>query len=224
MTTGGEVTAGGGTTAGGASKRAVTLAVAVPAIVLLADTTRAWATGRSGDVLSTSVVDVTGSAAAPGAIALTVVVVAGVLALMTGGRVIRSVASVVMVLAAVGAGAIVLAVALRPRDTVSAALATALGRTTAPDATGATTPWVWVGVVAGAALVAGALLAAVSSRRWSGLSARYEIASDPGRNPGAEGPAAESSDARGPRGQVRTSWDDLTDGHDPTLRDGPGQT
>ena len=211
-------------TARGASKRTVTLALAAPAIVLLADTTRPWATGSSGDVLSTSVVEVTGSAAAPGAIALTVVVAAGVLALMTGGRVIRTVASVVMVLAALGACAIVLAVAVRPRETVASALASAQGRTTAPDATGVATTWAWVGVAASVALVAAAVLAAVSSRQWSGLAARYEIAPEAGGLPRAGGPEVESRDASGPRGQVRTTWDELTEGHDPTLHDGPGQT
>ena len=50
---------------------------------------------------------------------------------------------------------------------------------------------------------------AASSRRWDGLSGRYE------REPAPD---------RGPRGQVRTTWDQLTDGEDPTLRDAPDQT
>ncbi|HON74251.1 MAG TPA: Trp biosynthesis-associated membrane protein, partial [Dermatophilaceae bacterium] len=41
------------------------------------------------------------------------------------------------------------------------------------------------------------------SRRWAGLSARYD----------APAPAADS------RGAVRTAWDDLSEGVDPTTSD-----
>ena len=102
-----------------------------------------------------------------------------------------------------------LLVALRPVDTVADAVARELARTTAPDATGSTTVWAWIAVGAAALLAVGAALTALSSRSWAGLSGRYERGEKP---------------ASGPRGEVRTTWDELTDGRDPTLRDAPDET
>ena len=174
------------------SKPYAVLAVLLPAAVTLLLTTRTWVVGEARDVLS--------------AVVVTVVAVLG---LLTGGRIIRAVSGAVLVLAALGAAAITLLVALRPVDAVSAAVARELARTTAPAATGVTTATGWAAVVAAGVLVVGALLAAVSSRGWGGLSSRY----DRGVRPVA-----------GPRGQVRNAWDELSDGGDPTLRDAPDQT
>ena len=68
------------------------------------------------------------------------------LGLMTGGRVIRAVAAVVLVLASLGALAMTLLVALRPVATVAEAVARELARTTAPAATGSSTAWAWIAV------------------------------------------------------------------------------
>ncbi|TQM58288.1 Trp biosynthesis-associated membrane protein [Humibacillus xanthopallidus] len=191
------------------SKRYAALAVLVPAALALLLTTRPWAVGESRDVLSAGTTEVTGGAAAPGVVGLVVVTVVALLGLMTGGRIIRAVSAVVLVLAAAGAAALTLLVVLRPVDAVSAAVAKELARTTAPDATGATTFWGWAGAVVSVALLAGAVAAALSSRSWAGLSSRYERGSRP---------------ESGPRGQVRSAWDELSDGGDPTLRDSPEQT
>ena len=191
------------------SKRYAALAVLVPAAVALLLTTRPWAVGESRDVLSAGTTEVTGGAAAPGVVGLVVVTVVALLGLMTGGRIIRAISGVVLVLAAAGATALTLLVVLRPVDAVSSAVAKELARTTAPDATGTTTAWGWAAVVVMLALLAGALAAALSSRSWAGLSSRYE-----------RGARADS----GPRGQVRSAWDELSEGGDPTLRDAPDQT
>ncbi len=183
--------------------------VLVPAALALLLTTRPWVVGESRDVLSAGTTEVTGGAAAPGVVGLVVVAVVALLGLMTGGRIIRAVSGVVLVLAAAGAAALTLLVALRPVDAVSAAVAKELARTTAPDATGTTTGWGWAAVVVMVALLVGAVAAALSSRSWAGLSSRYERGSRP------EG---------GPRGQVRSAWDELSEGGDPTLRDAPDQT
>jgi hypothetical protein len=92
---------------------------------------------------------------------------------------------------------------------VADAVARELARTTAPAATGSSTAWVWAAVVVAALLAVGALLTAVSSRSWAGLSGRYERGDKP---------------ASGPRGEVRTTWDELSEGGDPTLRDAPDET
>jgi len=183
-------------------KKRAALVVLVPAALLLGLTTRPWASGASGDVLSQAVTEVSGSAAAPGVVGLLAVCVVALLGLMTGGRVIRVVAAVVMVLASLGAVVMTVLVAVRPVATVADAVARELARTTAPAATGVTTVWAWLAVVAAALLAAGSVLAALSSRSWAGLSSRYERGEKP---------------ASGPRGEVRTAWDELTEGRDPTL-------
>ncbi len=191
------------------SKRYAALVVLVPAALLLLATTRPWVVGEARDVLSSGTTEVTGGAAAPGVVGLVVVVIVALLGLMTGGRVIKAVTGVVLVLAAGGALALTALVVLRPVDAVAAAVARDLARTTAPQATGTTTTWGWVALVLSGMLLAGAVAAAVSGRTWAGLSSRYER---------GERPAA------GPRGQVRSTWDELSDGGDPTLRDAPDQT
>lgn len=190
-------------------KKRAALAVLVPAVLLLGLTIRPWATGESRDVLSQAVTEVTGSTAAPGVVGLLAVCVVALLGLMTGGRVIRAVSAVVMVLASLGALLMTVLVALRPVATVAEAVAHELARTTAPSATGRTTAWVWLAVVAALLLVVGAALAALSSRSWAGLSSRYERGEKP---------------ASGPRGEVRTTWDELSDGRDPTLDKDPDET
>lgn len=190
-------------------KRRALLVVLVPALVLLILATRPWARGEARDVLASRVVEVTGAGAAPGVIGATVVAVLALLGLMTGGRVIRAGSGGGLVLAALGAVALTARVALRPVDVVADAVSRELARTTAPDATGATTAWAWTALSAAVVLAAAAVVAAVSSRSWAGLSGRYERAAQ--------------ADT-GPRGQVRTSWDQLSDGSDPTLVDGPEPT
>jgi hypothetical protein len=191
------------------AKRYAVLAVLLPAAVTLLLTTRTWVVGEARDVLSAGTTSVSGGEAAPGVVGLVVVTVVGVLGLLTGGRIIRAVSGVVLVLAALGAAVVSLLVALRPVDTVSAAVARELARTTAPAATGATTTTGWAALVAACVLVVGALVAALSSRGWGGLSSRYERGARP---------------VAGPRGQVRNAWDELSEGGDPTLRDAPEQT
>ena len=191
------------------SKRYAALVVLVPAALVLLLTTQPWVVGEARDVLSAGTTEVTGGAAAPGVVGLVVVTVVALLGLMTGGRIIRAVSGVVLVLAAAGAAALTLVVALRPVDAVAAAVAKELARTTAPDATGTTTAWGWAAAVVTVVLLVGAVAAALSSRSWAGLSSRYERGARP---------------ESGPRGQVRSAWDELSEGGDPTLRDAPDQT
>jgi len=198
-----------GTRPGALDKKRAAVVVLVPAALLLGLTTRTWASGESKDVLSQAVTDVAGGTAAPGVVGLTTVCVVALLGLMTGGRIIRAVAAIVLVLASLGALAMTVLVALRPVDTVADAVARELARTTAPAATGASTVWVWLAVGAAVLLALGSASAAVSSRRWAGLSGRYERGDKP---------------ESGPRGELRTTWDELSEGRDPTLRDAPDET
>lgn len=190
-------------------KRGAALAVLLPAVALIGLATRPWATGRARDVLTSGVTEVSGSSAAPGMVAVTLVAIVALLGMMTGGRVIRGVSAAVLVVGAAGALAFTVAVVARPVESVGEAVARQLARTTAPETVASTTSWAWAGLLAAVLLTVGAVAASISSRSWAGLSNRYE-----------RGSTAES----GPRGQVRTPWDELSEGGDPTLRDGPGPT
>jgi hypothetical protein len=188
-------------------KRQASGVVLVPAAALLALTTQAWASGTASDVLSQGTTSVTGGQAAPGVVGLGLVAVAALLGLMTGGRVGRAVSSGALGLSSLGALVLVALVVTRPGETVAGQVASDLARTTAPEASGSTTVLGWLALVAALLLAVGAALTVAASRSWHGLSDRYERAAKP---------------AAGPRGEVRTPWDELTDGGDPTLRDGPG--
>lgn len=190
-------------------KRRAAAVVLMPAALLLLLGSQSWATGATSDVLSHGTTSVTGSEAAPGVFGLGVVAVAALLGLMTGGRLIRWVSAAVLVLASLGSLVLVALVVTRPAQSVAAQLARELARTTRPQASGTTTVLGWLALLAALLLAAGALAAVASSRGWAGLSDRYERAGKP---------------AAGPRGQVRTAWDEMTDGGDPTLRDGPEST
>jgi hypothetical protein len=190
-------------------KRRAALAVLVPALLLIGLSTRPWATGEAQDVLTSGLTEVSGGAAAPGAVGLTVVTIVALLGLMTGGRVIRAISAGVLVIASLGVLVLTLVPALRPVETIADAVARELARTTAPEATGTATPWVWLAVAVAVLLCVGSVAAAASSRSWAGLSGRYDRGTKP---------------VSGPRGEVRTTWDELSEGGDPTLRDAPDQT
>ena len=180
-----------------------------PAALLLGLTTRTWASGESRDVLSQAVTEVTGGAAAPGVVGLVAVCVVALLGLMTGGRVIRAVSAVVLVLASLGALAMTSSSRCarstrwpKPSHASSPARRRPRPRVRAPRGPGPRS-------LVAALLAVGAVLTAVSSRSWAGLSGRYERGDKP---------------ASGPRGEVRTTWDELSEGRDPTLRDAPDET
>ncbi|HEU5144457.1 MAG TPA: Trp biosynthesis-associated membrane protein [Dermatophilaceae bacterium] len=187
-------------------KRRAAAVVLAPLSLLLGLTTQPWVTGTASDVLSTGTTEVTGGQAAPGVVGLALVAAAALLGLSTGGRIARAVSATALVLAALGSLALVGLVVADPDRAVAAEVARELARTTAPNASGSATVLGWLSLVAAALLSAGAVVAALSSRSWAGLSGRYE--------------RGDRSEA-GPRGEVRTSWDELTEGGDPTLRDGP---
>lgn len=190
-------------------KRRAAAAVLVPAAALVALTTQAWVAGSTNDVLRHGAVDVTGSQAAPGVVGVALVCAAALLGMVTGGRMVRVISAGALVLASLASAALVTLVVLRPRDALAAEVARELARTTPPPASGHTTALGWVALGAAAILAAGAVLTVVASRSWTGLSGRYDR---PDRAPA------------GPRGEVRTPWDELSEGGDPTLRDGPGMT
>jgi len=191
------------------TKRNTFVLLAAPTLLLLLSATRTWVTGRTSDpVLGQATVSVTGSQAAPGVVALSAVALAGLVAVFTGGRRIRRVSAVLLTLAAVGATALAVLVVADPAATLGRAAAVQLGRTGAVGSAGALSPWAWAAVVLGAAMTVGGALATLAVGRWDGLSSRFDR---PEAVDGAEG--AEGADSRGAR---RSTWDELSDGHDPT--------
>ena len=188
-------------------KRFVSAAVAVPALVLLLAATRTWLTGRSAEpLLGGGAVSATGSQVAPGVVPLALVCLVALVTALTGGPVVRRISSVVLVLAAIGS----LVLTIRPLTDPEAALgrvaAAGLGRTGVVRTSAEVTVWAWIAVVAAAVLVAASVLAVVATRRWSGLSQRFDAPRE-----GSATPAATEQGAR------RTTWDDLSEGRDPTL-------
>ena len=191
------------------SKRYAVLAVLVPAGLALLLTTRPWAVGEARDVLSAGTTEVTGGAAAPGVVGLVAVTVVALLGLMTGGRVIRAVSGVVLVLAAAGAAALTLLVALRPgRRGVSRRRQGARPH----DGTRCHRHDDGVG------------LGRRGRHRRSPRRGHRRRAVEPLMGGPVVALRAGSRPESGPRGQVRSAWDELSEGGDPTLRDSPEQT
>ncbi len=198
-------------------KRAVSVAVAVPALVLLLATTRTWLTGRSAEpLLGGGVVSATGSQVAPGVVALALVCLVALVTTLTGGPVVRRASSVVLVLAAAGAVALTVAPLTDPEQALGRVAASGLGRTGVVRTTAEVSAWAWTALVAGVLLFLASLLAAVAAGRWSGLSSRFEVPVDESGEPESAG-EREPTPAESGRGTHRTTWDELSEGRDPTV-------
>ena len=192
----------------GLTKRTTFLALAGPSIVLVLAATRTWVSGRSADpVLGGATLEVAGSQAAPGVVALGAVALAGTVALLTAGPRLRRVSAVFIALAAAGATALTVLVVLDPAGALGTAAAERVGQTGRVGTVAALTFWVWPALVAAVSLTIIGVLVVPASGRWEGLSSRFDR------------PEAGSGDARGIR---RSAWDTLSDGADPTLPPRPG--
>lgn len=192
------------------TKRAAALLVLAPATVLLGVCRAVWVAGPTTDpVLGPATVTVTGAQAAPGTVVLAMVTVGALLGTLTAGRVLRTFNAVLMVLAALGALAVTALVLLAPAEAVGRRAGEQTGREGSVTADATVSAWLWVALVACAALVAATVVAGWSARRWGGLSDRFDR------------PAA-LADGRG-LVQPRSTWDAVSQGIDPTddTRDEP---
>lgn len=192
--------------------RALAVVTGIVAVCLALSVTT-WVSGTSTDALAAGARAVSGTTASPAMGGLLLVVLLCVAGLTMGGRVLRPVAAALAVLAALGALALGLSVVVSPDRALAQSVATELGRTSAGVTQVAVSASAWAAIAAMLCLCAVLLLVARGSRAWSGMSGRYER---PTRNATTQ-PA--DAAGRGPRGQVRTQWDELSEGHDPTLRD-----
>jgi uncharacterized membrane protein (TIGR02234 family) len=126
------------------------------------------------------------------------------------------VSSVVLVLAAAGSVALTVPPLTDPEQALGRVAAAGLGRTGVVRTTAEVSAWAWTALVAGVLLVLATLLAAVAAGRWSGLSSRFEVPVDESGRPASVG-EPEATPAASARGTHRTTWDELSEGRDPTV-------
>ena len=183
----------------------------VGAAVVLVSAGRTWVTGTVDDaVLGASRIGGIGTEVAPGIVALALAAAAATLASATSGRVVRVVTVVVELVCALALGGLAARVLLDPSGVLGRVAATSTGRTGTIETHASAGPWPWIALSGAVLLVAAGLAGAVGSRRWRGLSARYDAPTGPGGLPGRQG-----TGSRGER--VASDWDRLSGGDDPTV-------
>lgn len=166
-------------------------------------------------VLDTALFDravaVTGREAAPATSALGLVALAGAVALVTSGPVVRRVVAVLLALAGAGVLAVTIAFLREPGGAARAAVARATGVTGSGGFTSLGTAWPTVCGAAAVLVGAGGLIAVVTAGGWGGPSRRYETAAAAG----AALTSAVGAEASR-RDRAYDAWDALSEGDDPT--------
>jgi uncharacterized membrane protein (TIGR02234 family) len=182
---------------------------ALSALLTAVAARRPWVRGTVEDaMIGGSVQEATGQEAVTGFVALGLVVLAGAVAAAATRRMGRRVASVILLLTAVGMAALVLRVLLDPAQVLGTLAAASTGRTGTLAADAAATPWAFAALLPAVGAFVAAALAWRGATRWPLPSAAYD-------RPGAERPGR-----RGER--VSTDWERLSSGEDPTTdRGGP---
>lgn len=185
-------------------KITVILAATLGGLVALASSRATWITGTADSVLGPVRADVDGTEAAPGLAAIALVALAAAVAAVTGRRIGRLIASVILVASA--AGVVVLVVrALTAADSILGGVAaTDTGALGAYEAHAAVSIWPWLTLVSAALFALAVVAIAAGGPGWSGLSGRYD----------ATGSDDEIGGARAER--VTSDWDRLSAGEDPT--------
>ncbi|MEP7035869.1 MAG: Trp biosynthesis-associated membrane protein [Dermatophilaceae bacterium] len=191
------------------AKRQVLLLVMAGAVVVLVSGSREWVSGSTADVvLGASVLHGRGADVAPVAMAAALVGLAAAVAVGTAGPVVRVVAATAALLAAALCAGVIVGILVDPSGALGTLAAAGTGRSGTVAASGRAGIWVWVALAAALAMGVGALGAMVGSRRWRGLSDRFDspIAGDGAqRHPAAASPSGPES-----------AWDQLSRGKDPT--------
>lgn len=188
-------------------KPVVVLLAITAGIILLAAGRADWIVGTVDGVTGPVPASAVGTEAAPGLAGLALVAMAAAVAATTSGRIGRWVS----ILALVGVGAGVIALALRAvlsaPTVLGSVAATTSGATGTLEATGAATTWPWVAVLAGVLLIVTAAGAVAGGRHWGALGGRYE-------RPGND----EGTHVGGDRGErLDSDWDRVTRGDDPSV-------
>ncbi|HET8599368.1 MAG TPA: Trp biosynthesis-associated membrane protein [Segeticoccus sp.] len=185
------------------SKRVVLLVGLVAAAFLLVSGSRTWIEGRVQDpVLGATVLHGTGTDVAKGVLGAALVGAAAVVAAATGKRVVRWIAGLAVVLAAVLGGIVIVQLLGEPGRALGDLAASSTGRTGHLSAAGAPTVWPWLSLAACVLMGLAGLAVLVGGSRWSGLSATYDAPTGRGAAPA--------------RRRVESDWDRLSRGEDPT--------
>lgn len=190
-----------------ADKRSVLALGVLGALVVLVASRPTWVEGTVVGAAGETAARATGAEAAPGLVGIALVGAAAAVAAVTAGRVGRVVAVVVLGLVALAVAVLAGRVLADPSGvlgSVAGSGAGAVGTSGEVDATGAATAWPWVADVAALLFALAALGAAVGGRGWRALG---------------EGGSRRATD----RHATGSDWDRLTEGDDPTERDGAGE-
>jgi len=198
------------------SKRTVLVLVLVSASLILVSGSREWVSGSIGDAaLGATALHGKGSDVAPGALAAALVGLASAVAATTAGPVVRLIAATSASLAAVLGAGVAISVLVDPDGALGELAAAGTGRTGVVIGHGQAGSWVWVTLAATLVMGLGGLGALVGSRRWDGLSSRYDapvpgqtLQPDAGLDAGVEQPRGRDSD-----------WDQISRGEDPTVEE-----
>ena len=188
------------------SKGVVVLLALVGAGGLLVSAFRPWVTGAVDDaVLGATRISATGSEVAPGLTAVALAIAAAAIAVVAAGRIARVVAVVAYAVCLAVAAGLAVRVIADPNGVLGPVGASRVGRTGSVETVASTTAWPWVALLACGVALLGLVGAVAGIRRWGGPSARYDA------------PGGTASDVPGPRGErVRSDWDELSAGRDPT--------
>jgi uncharacterized membrane protein (TIGR02234 family) len=203
------------------SKRTVLVLVLVSASLILVSGSREWVSGSIGDAaLGATVLHGKGSEVAPGALAAALVGLASAVAATTAGPVVRLIAAASALLAAVLGAGVAISVLVDPDGALGELAAAGTGRTGVVIGHGQAGSWAWVALAATLVMGGppcwgggGGGAALVGSRRWDGLSSRYDAPVPGQTSPPDEGPHA---GVEKPRGR-ESDWDQISRGEDPTV-------
>ncbi len=185
-------------------KLGVILFTVLGGLLALAASRATWISGSADSVLGPVKAEVDGTQAAPGLPAIALVAVAAGVAAVTGRRIGRIIASVVLFACAAGVVVLVVRSITSANPILGGVAATDTGALGAYEAHATVGFWPWVTLVSAVLFALAVVAITVGGPGWSGLSGRYDAA----------GSAGEVSGARGER--VTSDWDRLSAGEDPT--------
>ncbi len=228
--------------ADGARREKSVFAVLVVAGALLGflAASRPWVTAEVSGLVAGGRLAASGRQAAGIVPAVALVALAGGVAVLTTGRVGRTVAGALLVVAGAASAATSVGVLRTPAPAIASVVTAATGRAGEAGVDVALTAWPWAGVVSGVLVALAGVLAVVRARAFGGLSSRFDVPATDGHTDartggdtgvaaaaaakghtetdaaagrGTDGHDAADADAGADPGQV---WDALTRGEDPT--------
>ena len=194
------------------SRRGVVVLLAAAGGILLLSAGRPWVSAVLAQVPGRPEVSASGRVAAPGAVALGFVALAGAVVVATAGRLIIRITAAVLALAGAGASAAAVLAVSDPARAVAEAATRASGVSDAVVSGAARTIWPYLAALAGALVLVAGGIALREAKAWT-APRRFE------RPTLATGPAGDGPgqpEATSPREDPLDAWDALSRGEDPT--------